>query len=193
MSSVAVLSSLGERFRTQREAQGLTLDQLAERSGLSKAYLSRLESGERQPSIATLLTLSRELGVPTSVLLGEGEDGDGRRIALYGDDHPAHAVNGLTIVTCSGFAGSRGLEAVRICIEPDRQPPAFARHRGEEWVYVLDGILHLEYDGASHFLNAGQSAHFDADRPHRLGAHEGVTHALLVGADVSTNIRREHL
>ncbi len=58
----ALLVSVGERLRTARERVGLTLEQTAELSGLSKAHLSRLESAERQPSIAALLSLSTHLG-----------------------------------------------------------------------------------------------------------------------------------
>ena len=60
----AVLISVGQRLRAARERVGLTLDQTAELSGLSKAHLSRLESAERQPSIAALLSLSGALGNP---------------------------------------------------------------------------------------------------------------------------------
>jgi transcriptional regulator with XRE-family HTH domain len=186
----SLLGSLAESLRDARIRSGHTLDQLAELAGLSKAYLSRLESAERQPSLATLLTLSRVLGAPMSVLLGENLEGT--PLSTYGDDQPAHTVNGLTITTCSGFPGSRALEAVRIGIDPDRTPPPFARHRGEEWVYVLSGVLRFEYDDGVQILEAGKSAHFDADRPHRLGAHGTFTEVLLVAAEVPTDPRRRH-
>src|SRR6202022_1435001 len=104
-----------------RAQSGFTLDQLAARAGLSKAYLSRLESGERQPSVATLLTLSRVLGVPMSVLLGETPPTPA--LAIYRDQPSPHRVNGLTVAPLSGFAGSRSLEAVRITLDADRIPP----------------------------------------------------------------------
>jgi len=176
--------------RSARTGAGFTLDQLAERAGLSKAYLSRLESAERQPSVATLLTLSRVLDVPMSFLLGE--TGDTRPLSISGEDQPVHVVNGLTVSACSGFVGSRALEAMKIHIEADRTPPPFARHHGEEWVYVLSGGLRLEYDGESHLLAVGQSAHFDAARPHRLGAPERSAEVLLVAAEVPNDLRRAH-
>jgi transcriptional regulator with XRE-family HTH domain len=185
-----VLASIAESLRDARVRYGYTLDQLAERSGLSKAYLSRLESADRQPSLATLLTLSRVLAVPMSTLLGE--DREGTPLSTYGDVQPAHAVDGLTVTTYSGFPGSRALEAVRISISPDRTPPPFARHRGEEWVYVLSGILRFEYDGAAQLIGAGHAAHFDADRPHRLGAEGAVADVLLVAAEGATDPLRTH-
>jgi transcriptional regulator with XRE-family HTH domain len=166
------------------------LDQLAERTGLSKAYLSRLESAERQPSVATLLSLARVLDVPMSVLLGEA-DGPAS-LAIYRDDHAAHAVNGLTITPRSGFSGSRALDAMKVGIEADRPPAPFARHRGEEWVYVLSGILRLEYGDDCHLLLTGEAAHFDAGRPHRLGTPGPSTEVLLVAADGTNDFRRAH-
>ena len=59
-------------------------------------------------------------------------------------------------------------------------------------MHVLSGALRLEYDGDTHVLHPGQSAHFDADRPHRLGAEGLVAEVLLVSADISTDIRRVH-
>lgn len=176
-----VLGSIADSLRVARVRHGYTLDRLAELSGLSKAHLSRLESADRQPSLAALLTLSRVLGVPMSALLGE--DGDASTLATYGDEHPVHAVNGLTVTTYSGFPGSRALEAVRIAISTGRPPPPFARHAGEEWIYVLSGELRLEYDGAIHVIATGHAAHFDADRPHRLGARTAGTEVLLVAAE----------
>jgi transcriptional regulator with XRE-family HTH domain len=176
----AVLVSIGERLRAARDAAGLTLDQTAELSGLSKAHLSRLESAERQPSIAALLALADALDTPVSTLLGEQPTGPS--FALSTDGTRRRPANGLAIASCSGYPGSSALEALRITVDPDRPPPPPARHPGEEWLYVLHGILRLEYDGDIHHLGPGVSAHFDADRPHRLGAEGEAVELLLVSA-----------
>ena len=176
----AVLVSIGERLRSAREGIGLTLDQTAALSGLSKAHLSRLESAERQPSIAALLALSEALGTPVSVLLGENPDAS--PLAIFTEGAPRHDSKGLSIAPCSGYAGSSALEAMRVTVEPDRPIASPAHHHGEEWLYVLAGILRLEYDGEVHHLGPGVSAHFDAERPHRLGAEGRSTEVLLVAA-----------
>jgi DNA-binding XRE family transcriptional regulator len=162
------LSSIAQSLREERTRAGLTLDQLAQRAELSTAHLSRLESGERQPSVAALIALSRALGVSMSTLLGERRGAPA--VATYRPGASSHEANGLTITPCSGFPGSTTLEALQIRINPDRVPPEPARHRGEEWIYVVAGRLRLEFDGQVHLLEAGSTAHFDANRPHRLGA-----------------------
>ncbi|HXQ63173.1 MAG TPA: XRE family transcriptional regulator [Acidimicrobiales bacterium] len=186
----ALLVSIGENLRSARERAGLTLDQTAERSGLSKAHLSRLESAERQPSVAALLGLAEVLGTPVSALLGEQRTGTS--FALSTEDDPRRDAKGLSIASCSGYPGSTVLEALRITVDPDRPATTPARHRGEEWLYVLHGILRLEYDGDVHHLGPGVTAHFDADRPHRLGAHGGPVEVLLVAAKDARNVQNIH-
>lgn len=186
----AVLISVGQRLRAARERVGLTLDQTAELSGLSKAHLSRLESAERQPSIAALLSLSGASGTPVSVLLGEDQDPSPLTISTMGT--PRHDSKGLSIAPCSGYAGSSALEALRIAVDPDRPLTPPAHHRGEEWLYVLQGILRLEYDGEVHHLGPGVAAHFDAERPHRLGAEGQGAEVLLVAAKDTRNVQPIH-
>jgi transcriptional regulator with XRE-family HTH domain len=185
-----MLASIAERLRAARGRAGLTLDQLAEASGLSKAHLSRLESSERLPSIGALLDLASTLGVPVNVLLGE--DKDSAPLSISTGDESRHEVNGLAITPRSGYPGSSAIEALSITIDPERQPTAPASHRGEEWLYVVAGTLVLEYDGVAHSLTTGQCAHFDADRPHRLAAKGGMTELLLVAAQDSRSLRSLH-
>ncbi len=185
------LSSLAEGLREERTRAGLTLEQLAQRADLSTAHLSRLESGDRQPSVAALISLSRALGVSMSTLLGErrGEPA----IATYPPQQASQEANGLTIAPCSGFPGSSTLEALQIRISADRPPSEPARHRGEEWIYVVKGQLRLEFDGQVHLLDAGSTVHFDANRPHRLGTSQGTVEVVVVAADAPNDFRNHPL
>lgn len=190
MATQATLASIGDRLRAARDRTGLTLEQVAEAAGLSKAHLSRLESGERQPSIAALLDLSAALGVPANTLLGE--DHQGAPLGISSDDEVRHEANGLSIAPRSGFPGSSALEALSIIVHPGRAPSPPARHRGEEWLYVLGGILRLDYDGSTYDLEPGQCAHFDADRPHHLGAVGGPAEILLLAARDTRSLHAIH-
>jgi transcriptional regulator with XRE-family HTH domain len=185
-----VIDTIGERLRSARERAGLTLDQTAERAGMSKAHLSRLESAERQPSISALLALASALALPVSALLGE--DRDGPPLAIWSDTEPRDAAKGLFLSSCSGYPGSSALEALRITVTPDRPDVPAARHRGEEWIYVLRGTLRLEYDGSTHYLEQGSTAHFDAERPHRLGTEGPDTEIVLVAAQERQAIQIAH-
>jgi transcriptional regulator with XRE-family HTH domain len=181
MKSDSAVSALGDRLRAAREGLGLTLDQLSVSVGVSKAHLSRLESGDRQPSVGILVEVAAALGTRVSVLLGE--DVAGGPLTTFPPDAPRLTAAGLEIAPSSGFPGSRALEALRVHVPFDRDPPAPAHHRGEEWIYVLRGVLDLEYDGLLHELRPETAAHFDATRPHRFSAGGTGADLLLVSAD----------
>lgn len=193
------LASIGKRLRDERLRHDLTLDQLAELSGMSKAHLSRLESGDRQPSIAALLDLSGALETPVSTLLGENHEArahEGAPIAITpaftGAEPPVHAVNGLIFASLSGYPGSTVLESLRVTVDADRPISAPVRHDGEEWLYVLSGTLHLEYDDAIHELGEGAAAHFDAGRPHRLAAAGAPCEVLMITGHHSRDLHLIH-
>ena len=186
MKSDFAVSALGERLRAAREARGLTLDQLSASVGVSKAHLSRLESGDRQPSVGILVEVAAALGTRVSALLSE--DVAGAPLATFAPDTPRLAAAGLEIAPASGFPGSRAFEALRVHVPCDREPPAPAHHRGEEWIYVLRGVLKLEFDGLLNELRPDTAAHFDATRPHRFSARGAGADLLLVSADYRPEI-----
>jgi transcriptional regulator with XRE-family HTH domain len=184
------LEVVGQRLRAARDDRGLTLAQLASLTGLTKAHLSRLESGERQASIGALLGLSNALRTKVSTLLGE--DVDESPLTVYGPDVPRHHANGLEIASCSGFDNSHILEAMRVTIRADRPPSAPVRHVGEEWLYVQQGSIDLEYDGTLYELGEDCAVHFGAERPHRLMSRELSAELLLVSAKSPGGLTRIH-
>lgn len=179
-SPTSTVTSIGEILRATREQRGLTLEQAAELAGLSKSHLSRLESSERQPSVAALLALASAFGVTVGALFGEAQGGPPLQISH--EDEPRRQSNGLSIAPCSGYPGSSVVDALRVTVSPDRPVPMPTRHLGEEWIYVLSGTLRLEYDGEVHVLGAGTAAHFNAELPHRLGTEGQPVEVLLVAA-----------
>ena len=64
---------LGERLRLFRERRGLTLQEVADRSGLSRSYISEIENGKKQPSIKALEALTAALNVSLDALMPEGD------------------------------------------------------------------------------------------------------------------------
>jgi transcriptional regulator with XRE-family HTH domain len=188
----ATFVSIGERLKAARERAGYTLDDLAALTGLSKAHLSRLESAERQPSIAALLASAAALRVPVSRLLGDEDFATAATLTIYSGEEVSHEVAGLDVVACSGFPGSRALEALRMTVSPERGAGAPVRHLGEEWLYVVAGTLLLDYDGQVYRMTEGSCAHFDAERPHRLGAERVPAEVLVVAAQGTSGLWSAH-
>src|SRR5271163_1955309 len=97
-----VLSSLGLQLKTLRSQRGWTLERLAKVSKLSEPYLSRLESGNRQPSLAALITLSQVYNIPLRTLL-EGESQAMRPCKIIRSGSTASGVaKGMTYRAVSG-------------------------------------------------------------------------------------------
>ena len=175
------LTGLGDTLREFRAHSGWTLEELAQKVSLSKSYLSRLEEGDRQPSLAALLALSRAFEVPLAALFPEGREKRDTVIARAADAKPQTG-NGLTYTPLSRRAAPVGMQPVSVVVSADRVGDERYQHDGEEWLYVLSGTLQLTLSGQHYTLQPGDAAHFDAREPHRLSALNGVDAELILVA-----------
>ncbi|MGW0564764.1 helix-turn-helix domain-containing protein [Streptomyces sp. NPDC003016] len=160
------LPSVAPQLRGLRRRSGLTLEAAARRAALSPAHLSRLETGQRQPSLPMLLALARVYGTTVSALLGEtpGE----RDAVLRADEARPREADGWTYHRAGG--SGRAMQALRVHVPYGAQGDLVRVHPGEEWLYVLSGPLRLVLGESVHRLDAGDSAHFDSLTPHRIAA-----------------------
>ncbi|MFE7773633.1 helix-turn-helix domain-containing protein [Streptomyces sp. NPDC057445] len=166
--AVDELPEVAPRLRELRRRQGLTLEAAAQRAGLSPAHLSRLETGNRQPSLPMLLTLARIYGTTVGELLGELHP---ERDAIIRGDRTGHAAaDGWTYQQAGGRG--RAMQALRVRVPHGAggQGDLVRVHPGEEWLYVLEGRLRLGLGETVHELEPGDSAHFDSLTPHRIAA-----------------------
>jgi transcriptional regulator with XRE-family HTH domain len=165
-----LLAGLGARLRSLRIRKRWTLEQLSLQTNLSQPYLSRIESGRRQPSLAALMTLARAYSMPLASMLEEQPTSASPRVVIQAGSSSEHQANGLQYRVVSGAAPKTSLHAVHVTVPPTREHQNFYHHDGEEWLYVLTGHLRLIFEDAEHQLKPGDSAHFEAGTPHRLAA-----------------------
>ena len=158
----ATLDGVGERLRALRSQRGWTLTKVAERTSISKSTLSRLESGQRRPTLELLLQLAETYRVPLDDLVGAPEVGD-PRIRLK-----PHARNGRTVVPLSRQPG--GVQAWKVVIPTATSTPELKSHDGYEWMYVLTGRLRLVMGEHDVVLGVGEVAEFDTRVPHWFGS-----------------------
>ena len=161
------LCSFGARLRELRQRRGWTLQELACRSALSRAFLSRLESGDRQASIAAVLTLSRIFDVSLASLF-ESPLATEPCVIVRAGDAMEKTINGLKYVPLSNAGRFFNLQPLRIKVSPSRRGHEHYHHEGEEWIYVLSGKLTLSLAGKTYDLLPGDAAHFESRLPHRL-------------------------
>lgn len=162
----AVLAEVAPRLRRLRAQRGLTLAALSEATGISKSTLSRLESGQRRPSLELLLPLAGAYRVPLDDLVGAPEVGD-PRVRLTAHPLPS----GGTFVPLTRTPGP--LQAYKMIISDRGPEPDLRTHEGYEWLYVLNGRLRLVLTNHDLVLGPGEAAEFDTRLPHWFSSADG--------------------
>lgn len=155
-----VLDAVGPRLRDLRQRRGATLTDLSRSTGISVSTLSRLESGQRRPTLELLLPLARAHQVPLDELVGAPETGDPR---VHLSPFVRH---GVTYVPLSRKPG--GLQAYKLVFPAGHHPgpPDPRTHEGYEWMYVLTGRIRLVLGDHDLLLEPGEAVEFDTRVPH---------------------------
>jgi transcriptional regulator with XRE-family HTH domain len=164
--------AIGRAIRGFRQQQGITVADLAERTGLSRCMLSKIENGNISPSLSTLQSLASALGVPLTGFLRGYEE----------TRYVSHTKAGKSVEV--NRAGTRAghqynllghLESVAsgVVVEPymitlsekSDTFPTF-QHDGVEMIYMLEGVVEYRHGDRLFRLEAGDTLFFEADAPH---------------------------
>lgn len=169
-----------QNIKKFRMEQKITLEELAQRTGLTKGYLSRIERSKKAPPYSTLNRIAMALGIDVSLLLTEGsEELKDVRISITKKN------DGKVVETIGTFYGYKyealaqnkpGKNMVPFIIEPAFKEKGIFNHEGEEFIYVLEGKHEFTYDGKKYILEEGDSVYFDSGVPHvgiSLGEKKG--------------------
>ena len=165
-----IVGSIGPRLRELRLQQSLSLQQLAERAGVSAAAIHKIERNGMVPTITTLLKLADAFDRPVGYFVDEEADGAGP-VAFTpaperGAAYTPHA--GVEAQSISGSYARFFLDAAVTTIQAGAgSGPALTQHQGEELLFMLEGVLAFEVDGIDYQLRPGDALHFRTDRPHR--------------------------
>lgn len=176
---------LGARVRELRRGRELTLEELAERSGVSRAMISKLERGEKNPTLVVAAKLAEGFGVTLSQLVGMEEQREvvvvhrDRRIVMRDPE------TGFERQLLSPSFGGRGIEFIRNVIPEGSTSGEFPPHRRgvEEYIVVEKGRLKALIGGEEHVLEEGDAVYFEADVTHRfdnVGADECSYYLVIV-------------
>ena len=161
-----------KRLRKKRK---MTLERLAESTGLTKGYLSRIERSKKAPPYSTLSKIALALGVDVSFMLdGNLPLSPGARISFTRKNERKRVEN-IGLVSEGSLYGykyealafnKQGKNMEPYIIEPAFDDEAVFQHEGEEFMYVLRGEHELVYGGEKYLMHEGDSVYFDAGVPH---------------------------
>jgi transcriptional regulator with XRE-family HTH domain len=158
----ATLDQVGDRLKRLRTRRRLTLNAVSARTGISKSTLSRLENGDRRPTLELLLALSHTYRVPLDDLVAAPAEGDPR------SQLKASQVKGRTVIPLTQQLDA--MQAWKIIIPASKITPEPRAHDGYEWIYILSGHLRLILGNKDWVLGPGDVAEFDTDEPHWFGS-----------------------
>jgi len=166
-------------IRARRRRLGLTLNQLAERSGLSSPFLSQVERNQATPSITSLMAIARALDVDIHYFINPPPYSEVVRRAANPEFLEISSPS--RYVRLTGGHAERRMEALLMTIPPGTVAPATARD-GEGFYYVLGGRLTVTLGKETFVLGPGDSAHFDQRHPFQMAnAGKRVLRILWVG------------
>lgn len=168
-------SRIGAKIATLRESLGLSVAELAERCDCEATVIEQLEAGDVATSLAPLIKITRALGVRLGTLVDDDSQVGPvitRKDAAASTERVKDLETGSGGGTLDFFSlaegkTSRHMEPFMITVNPatDRELSA---HEGEEFIYVLDGSVEIEYGKDVHTLSTGDSIYYDSIVPHQV-------------------------
>lgn len=158
----AAIDQIAPRLRRAREKKGVTLAELSRTTGISTSTLSRLESGQRRPSLELLLPITAALGVRLDEIVSAPRILDPRV------PRTSTRVDGRILVPLTRQQSEP--RAYKMTIPAQDNEPQLRAHAGYEWLYVLRGRLRLLLGDHDVVLGPGEAAEFDCQTPHWFGA-----------------------
>ncbi len=168
-TALFIESEIGRRIKAARISKKITLEQLANQTGFTKGYLSRIENSEKSPPLSTLGIIARALGLTISFLVGEDEQQTSIGLVRKGE---------RILVPRKGTAFEYAYESVAHTYPNKKMEPfiltlplkpkkkIFSQHEGEELLFVLEGTMRSFYGNREYIVEEGDCIYFDASIPH---------------------------
>lgn len=156
---------IGKKLRQLRVQNGLTLEELASRSELTKGFLSQLENDLTSPSIATLADLVEALGSDMSTFF---KSENKEQIVFKKDDHFVDEQDEFTVHWIVPNAQKNEMEPILLELKPGGESNLIAPHEGEEFGYVIQGKISLRYGDEVLSISKGQTFYIKGGKAHSL-------------------------
>jgi transcriptional regulator with XRE-family HTH domain len=165
------LAGLGARIRTMRKERGVKLNELAEKSGLSSAFLSRLERGQVSSSVANLIQIAKALGVAVAELFHDDQGASRSEAAVHKVEDlladQSLVSTGYQWRLLAGGMPDDDLEIFYLVFPRKNRMATLVSHQGQEYCYVLSGKVRFIVGANSFELGPGEGILANSEVPHR--------------------------
>ena len=167
--SLFVESEIGRRIKASRINKKFTLEQLANQTGFTKGYLSRIEKSEKSPPLSTLGIIARVLGMTMSLLVGEEEQQTSFGIVKK-RERPLMARKGTAFEysyeAVAHTLPNKKMEPFILTLPFKPKKKTIAQHEGQELLFVLEGTMKFLHGNREYILAEGDCIYFDSSIPH---------------------------
>lgn len=160
--------NIGAKIKRLRLTNGLTLEELANRSELTKGFLSQLERNLTSPSVATLEDILEALGTNLKEFFAEEED---EQIVFGKNDFFINEQEDYKISYIIPNAQKNEMEPILIELKKDKKSMELDPHDGEEFGYVVQGKVTLVNGDDAFELKKGETFYLRGNLPHHLENH----------------------
>ena len=163
---------IGAKIKNIRESKQLSIEEVAERSGLGIEQIERIEGNLDFPSLAPLIKIARVLGVRLGTFLDDQaelgpvvcrkKDSEADGIGFTNNATQGH--KHMDYHSLSQDKSGRHMEPFLIEIAPSEEGEDFilSTHEGEEFIYVLNGVVEINYGKNTYILEEGDSIYYDS-------------------------------
>jgi len=162
-------SQIGKNIKALRLSQNLTIKTLADKAGITKGYLSKVENSDKAPPVSTLLVIAKALGVTVSQLLGE-ENAQVRCSLIKKNERMLMARNGTVFgysyETLAHPYLDKKMEPYILTIPAKSEERSIFQHEGEEMLLVIEGTMRFLYGEDEYIVETGDCVYFDSSVPH---------------------------
>lgn len=179
---------IGEKIKSLRTAKEISIEELAERSGLAVEQIRRIEENIDIPSLAPLIKIARTLGVRLGTFLDDQINETGAVICRHGEEddtisfsnNAVDARQHLHYHSLSRSKTDRHMEPFVIDIDANQDKEfQLSALEGEEFIMVLKGTLEINYGKQTYLLEEGDTIYYDSIVPHHVHAFEGQAARIL--------------
>lgn len=179
---------VGEKIKSIRETKQISVSELAERTGLAEEQINRIENNVDIPSLAPLIKIARALGVRLGTFLDDQDEVGAvvcRKEELNNStiSFSNNAMNARTHMQYHSLSNSkadRHMEPFIIDIEATEETNyELSSHEGEEFIFVMEGVVEIAYGKKHHVIEAGDSIYYDSIVPHHVHGYQGQAAKIL--------------
>ena len=174
---------VGSKIQAIRESKNITIEELSERSGLTLEQISEIETGQTLPSLGPLIKVARALGVRLGTFLDDNDE-LGPVVTRAADRERESSIsfsNGATQARkhmeyhpLAKQKAGRHMEPFIVDINPIDNPDfQLSAHEGEEFIYVMEGEVEVEYGKEKYLLHKGDSIFYDSIVMHHVHGADG--------------------